>query len=153
MDYLKRVEQLAENIIESEGMELVFLEFVPEGKRWILRIYIDKEGGVNIKDCQRISNQIGYELDVEDLIPHSYTLEVSSPGIDRIVGKKRDFEKFAGEKIRVQLKGDIGGRKNIEGILKGVDEKDNVVVETQDGEFKIPLPQIKKANLKREIKF
>ena len=153
MDYLKKVEQLAENIIESEGMELVFIEFVPEGKRWILRIYIDKEGGVNIKDCQKISNHIGYELDVEDLIPHSYTLEVSSPGIDRIVGKKRDFKKFAGEKIRVQLKGDIGGRKKIEGILKGVDEKDNVVVETDDGEFKIPLPQIKKANLKREIKF
>ena len=153
MDYLKKVEQLAENIIESEGMELVFVEFVPEGKRWILRIYIDKEGGVNIKDCQRISNQIGYELDVEDLIPHSYTLEVSSPGIDRIVGKKRDFEKFAGEKIKLQLKGDIGGRKKIEGILKGVDEKDNVVVETDYGEFKIPLPQIKKANLKREIKF
>ena len=153
MDYLKKVEKLAENIIENEGMELVFVEFVPEGKRWILRIYIDKEGGVTIKDCQKISNQISYELDVEDFIPHSYTLEVSSPGIDRIVGKKKDFKKFAGEKIKVQLKGDIGGRKKVEGILKGVDEKDNVVVETDDGEFKIPLPQIKKANLKREIKF
>ncbi len=153
MDYLKKVEQLAENIIEAEGMELVFVEFVPEGKRWVLRIYIDKEGGVNIKDCQKISNQISYELDVEDLIPHSYTLEVSSPGIDRIVGKKKDFERFSGEKIRVQLKGEIGGRKKIEGILQGVDEKDNVVVETETGVFKIPLPQIKKANLKREIKF
>ena len=153
MDYLKKVEKLAENIIENEGMELVFVEFVPEGKRWILRIYIDKEGGVTIKDCQKISNQISYELDVEDFIPHSYTLEVSSPGIDRIVGKKRDFEKFAGEKVQIKLKGNIRGKKKLNGVLRGVDGDENVVVETDEGEFKVPFSKIKKANLVREIKF
>jgi len=153
MDYLSKIEEMAENIAQSEGMEIVHIEFVPEGKKWILRIYIDKEGGVGIKDCQKISKQLSYELDVEDLIPHSYVLEVSSPGINRIVSKKRDFKKFSGEKIKVVLKGDLGGKTKIEGTLKGMDEKDNVIVETEEGETKIPFPQIKKANLKREIKF
>ncbi len=153
MDYLKKIENIAESIVKAEGMEVVHIEFVPEGKRWVLRIYIDKEGGVGIKDCQKISNQLGYELDVEDIIPHSYTLEVSSPGIDRIIGKERDFKRFSGEKIKIRFKGEFEGKKSVEGVLKGMDEKGNVVVEVDGSDIKIPLSRIKRANLKREIKF
>ncbi len=154
MKFMEDVIQLAEEITKSNNFELVHTEFVQDGKHWVLRLYLDKEGGITIDDCKLISRQMSYELDVEDIIPHAYTLEVSSPGIDRIMGKIDDYQKFAGEEIVIRLKQSFENRKKYRGKLIGItDDKLSVIVEVDNEEFKVPYKLIKKANLKREIDF
>lgn len=152
MSILDDVTKLAEEIVEAEGMELVHVELVTEGKRSILRIYIDKEGGVSIGDCTVISRQLAVELDMIDTIPNAYSLEVSSPGIDRILGKRKDFSRFAGENVRIKLKRPVDGHRKVSGVLKAFDaELDQVIIELEEGELRIPFNEISRANLNREI--
>lgn len=152
MAILDRVMEIAEEIAVSEGLELVHGEFVPDGKKWFLRLYLDREGGVTISDCTKLSRQLAVELDVEDVIPHRYTLEVSSPGIDRIMGKLHDYEKFAGEKIHIKLRHPVNDHRKLNGVLKGLDESGNQVIVECNGEMVIvPFPDIARANLVREI--
>ena len=103
VDVTVAVENLVKPLVESEKMELVDVEYRKEGKAWYLRIFIDKDGGVKIDDCQNISYQIEKLLDVEDIIPHSYTLEVSSPGIERPLKKFKDYERFNGKLAKIYL--------------------------------------------------
>jgi ribosome maturation factor RimP len=114
MEQLERIREIAERVATSEGLELVEVEFLGRGPGAILRIFIDKPagetgpdqpGGVTIDDCQNVSRQVGTILDVEDFIDRSYTLEVSSPGLDRKLSKPADFERFAGSLVKVALKG------------------------------------------------
>ena len=152
MRIVDQVRQLAEDIITAEGLELVHVEFVSEGRKWILRIYIDRETGVTIDDCVRISRQLGYELDVADMISGEYALEVSSPGVDRIVGSRRDFARFAGERVKMKLKHPVGGRKNLTGTLEGMDEAHDTVRVNVDGEeTAVPFDNIRRANLQRDV--
>ncbi len=92
----QQLEQLAEALVASEGMELVDLEYRRQGRRWMLRLFVDKDGGVTLDDCANISRELGDLLDVKDVIPQAYVLEVSSPGLNRRLRKKEDFSRFAG---------------------------------------------------------
>ena len=113
----------------------------------IVRIYIDKPSGISHEDCQVISDQVGTVLDIEDLIPGSYTLEVSSPGLTRRLTKESDFHRFRGRLVKIQTKLPIDGMKTLRGILLGL-EGGTVTVELKKAELvKIPLGSIAKANL------
>ena len=125
------VEELAQPVIESLSFELVDVEFIKEGANWYLRIYIDKPGGVNIDDCQVISERIGDILDEKDPIKQSYILEVSSPG-ERPLKKDRDFERFRGEIVEVKLYQPLNGKKIYEGELLGL-KGDIIEIKTDEG--------------------
>ena len=108
--------------VEAEGYELVHVEYLPRGAASILRLYIDRPGGVTVDDCQHVSRHVSVLLDVEDLIPHHYVLEVSSPGIERPLFKQSDYSRFAGKEIRLTTNEKIEGRKNFVGLLHGISE-------------------------------
>ena len=126
-----RVLPLVLPIVEEMGLELVDLEFVKEGANWYLRIYIDKENGVDINDCEAVSKAVEGKLDAEDPIEQAYVLEVSSPGLDRPLKKEEDFARFAGEIIDVKLYQAMNGKKTLEGKLIGLE--DGVIVMEEDG--------------------
>ncbi len=147
MDLEARAEELIKGVVEAEKFELVHVEFHPKGAASVLRIYIDKPGGVNLADCQKVSRQVGVFLDVEDLIPHQYTLEVSSPGIERPLFKRADYERFAGQEVRVEAAEKIEQRRNFTGRLLGVSGDDSVELECDGQVRRIPLAKIKKAHL------
>jgi ribosome maturation factor RimP len=142
----RQVEEICESLVVSEGMELVDLEYRREGPRWVLRLFIDKDGGVNIDDCARISRELGDLLDVKDVIPQAYVLEVSSPGLNRRIRKKEDFSRFVGEKVQLWLVSPKDGRRKIVGDLVGV-EGEEVVVRATEGRFSVALEDIARANL------
>jgi len=127
----KLVEEMLQPILEKLRFELVDIEYKKEGGNWYLRIYIDKPGGITIDDCQTVSEQIGDLLDKEDPIPHSYYLEVSSPGLDRVLKKESDFERYKGSKVDVSLYKAKDGRKKFTGELLGW-EDDNLLIREQD---------------------
>jgi ribosome maturation factor RimP len=146
-------------ILESMSMELVDLEYKHEGRDWFLRIFIDKEGGVTLDDCAEVSREVGAVLEVEDLIRTAYRLEVSSPGIDRPLKKIQDFERFAGNLVKVKtlesLDPDQRGhtRKTFVGTLLGIDNG-MVRIEQTDkkgGVVELPFESIGKANLEYEF--
>lgn len=116
------VEQIALPITEEQKCELVDVEYKKEGSHWYLRIYIDKPGGVTIDDCQAVSERISDILDEKDPIPHSYFLEVSSPGLDRILKKDSDFVKYKGSKVDVSLYKPRDGKKKFTGELIGLED-------------------------------
>ena len=113
------VTELIESGLLADGLELVDVEFKKEGKNWILRIYIDREGGVTLADCQKVSRLAGDLIEVEEVIEPVYTLEVSSPGLNRVLKKEKDFLKYSGKKIYVQCHAPMDGRKKFTGILTG----------------------------------
>lgn len=146
-----KVFEIAERVGASEGIEIVDVELKGGGKARVLRIFIDKPEGVSHSDCEFISQQVGTILDVEDVIPGSrYTLEVSSPGVERKLVKPRDFERFVGHKIKVTLIEPVANNTHWEGRLAGY--SDGVVtMEPAQGEaIRFNLKQLKKANLKFE---
>jgi ribosome maturation factor RimP len=145
-DIQKQVEELAESLVSSEGMELVDLEYRGEGRRWVLRLFIDKEGGVTVDDCANISRELGDLLEVKNVIRRAYVLEVSSPGLNRRLRKKEDFSRFAGRKIKLQLASPLDGRKKIVGDLVGI-EGESVIVAAPEGYYSVALEDIAKANL------
>ena len=138
--------KLLEPAIEALGYELVELEFPPH----LLRIYIDREGGITVDDCEVVSRQVSAVLDVEDPIPGAYTLEVSSPGLDRPLRKEADFVRFAGERAKVELALPKDGRRRFTGILKGC-EAGEVLIEVDGVEHRLPLVDIDKARLVPEF--
>lgn len=146
----ERVTALAEPILQELGLELVDVQYRKEGANWYLRLFIDKEGGVNLEDCRRASEILSTRLDEEDPIPHSYFLEVSSPGIERSLKKEQDFIRFQGHTIKVKTFAPIGGQKNFRGILRGLD-KGYVIIEGEKGPVAIPWEQIAHANLVAEF--
>ena len=143
-----RVRELAEPLVTHAGMELVDVEFLREGGRWVLRLFLDKEGGVSLDDCQAISRQLEKLLDVEDVIEPAYALEVSSPGIERPLKTRAHFERFTGSDVEVKTFAPIGEppRKNYKGRLVGV-EGDDIRIEIDGREWVVPLEKIAKAHL------
>ncbi len=142
----KRVEKLLDPILRSLGLSLYDIEWLSSGKHNYLRIFIDKPGGVTIHDCQRVSEEIGDILDVEDFIHVSYYLEVSSPGLTRELKKPRHFIKSIGEEAKVQLKEALEGRQEITGEIMDADE-DGVLLRWEKGEDWIPYENIARAKL------
>jgi ribosome maturation factor RimP len=132
--------------METEIMELVDLEYRRQGRRWMLRLFIDKDGGVTLDDCASISRELGDLLDVKDVIPQAYVLEVSSPGLNRRLRKKEDFSRFAGQKVKLQFVAPIDGRRKIVGELEGI-EDETVIVALPEGRCSVALKDIAKANL------
>ncbi len=136
-----RAEALLLPIAEENGVEIYDVEYVKEGGEWYLRAYIDKEGGVNIQDCENVSRKLSDRLDEEDFIEEAYTLEVSSPGLGRTLKKDRHLEKSLGEAVQLRLYRPQEKQKEFEGILKAYD-KDSVTIETQDEEKKFARQDI-----------
>ena len=148
------VEQQIEKIVGSEGLELVHVEYKRQGRGFLLRVDIDKEGGVNIDDCQLVSQQLSTWLDVEDPIPGEFELQVSSPGLDRKFYRDSDYEKFRGRKVRVKTSRAVRGLHVVVGTLKDFDGKRIVVTDPvmkKDADYEIPLEDIKEARLEVEI--
>lgn len=145
----ERVAAFAEPLIEAEGMELVDVEYLREGGRWVLRLFIDKPGGVSLEDCQTISRQVERVLDVEDPIETAYSLEVSSPGVARPLKKRDDFRRFAEREVEIRTFGPVGEppRRNFKGRLLGIDEEDIIRVEIGGEVFELPWDQVAKAKL------
>jgi ribosome maturation factor RimP len=141
-----RVWSVAEPLCLDEGMELVFIEFRRESRGRVLRLYIDKQGGVTLDDCVLVSHQLGDILDVtlEDIGP--YSLEVSSPGTDRPIGRPEHYNRFKGQRIRIKTRQPIDGRKNYRGVLRGIDDG-IVAVQCDNEEIHIPLEEISIARL------
>ncbi|MFA5699849.1 MAG: ribosome maturation factor RimP [Desulfuromonas sp.] len=155
----KQVERLAAPIIEEFGLELVDITFTQQGRHWLLCLYIDKPGGVTLDDCADFSRELSTMLDVEDVVPGAYRLEVSSPGLDRPLKKRVDFDRFAGEMIKLKTKTltdpDARGytRKTFSGVLLGL-EGEYVELEQTDsagGKVLIPLQEIDKANIEPQF--
>jgi ribosome maturation factor RimP len=138
---------LLEPGITSMGYELVGVEFQTGGSGGgLLRVYIDSEAGISAEDCQKVSYQVSGVLDVEDPIPGHYTLEISSPGLDRMLFRKQDFERFAGQLIKLRTAYPIEGQRKFKGRLLGL-QGENVVFEQDDMEISLPFEQIEQARL------
>lgn len=138
-------------VVESEGMELVDLQFRRERVGWVVRVFIDKAGGVNLDDCGSVSGQIGHILDVENVIPYSYTLEVSSPGVNRPLKTVEDFIRFQGNLVLIQLSAPIGGRKKWVGTIGPVrDMTIELSPREPVGNLEVPFHLVEKAYLEFE---
>jgi ribosome maturation factor RimP len=144
-----RVRAIADPIVSHEGMELVDVEYRRESKGWVLRLYLDKEGGVTLDDCTRISQEVGRSLDIEDFIEAPYTLEVSSPGLTRPLKNEKDFVKYRHSLIKVKTLDPIQNRRHFKGRLLGISE-DKIEILGEGGIFRIPLSNVAKANLEAE---
>ena len=144
------IRELIEPIVLSEGMELIDIEYRQETRGWVLRFYIDKEGGITLNHCSHLSEQIGDLLEVKDLIPHSYILEVSSPGLDRPLKKEKDFITYVGETIKVKTVQPIDQRRNFQGKLLGYKEG-NVMMSLDNQEILIPISLIAKAHIQYQF--
>lgn len=148
----ERLQDLLEPVVAGLGYEWVGLEFVSAGASSTLRIYIDLDGGISVDDCERVSRQLSAVLDVEDVIRGHYTLEVSSPGLDRPLFTPEHYRRFAGREVRLQLRDLVQGRRKLDGRLAGIDAGDEVSVVADGVEYRIPLANIAKARLKPEFR-
>jgi len=143
---LTQLWDLLEPVITGLGYELVEIEYQPNPKHGVLRIYIDQQQGITVDDCKQVSDQVSALLDVEDPIPGHYNLEVSSPGLDRPLRTIRDYERFTGEIARIRLGMPIGGQRNFKGRLAGI-ENDAVRLDCENGQVTLPLASIDRARL------
>ena len=116
-DLKDKVREVAEPVVSGEGLELIHVECLKMHAGWVIRLYLDKEEGVTLDDCTEISNQLGDVLDVHDLIKGRYTLEVSSPGLDRPISRDQDYLKYKGSKVDIKTALKIEGVRNFHGIL------------------------------------
>ena len=139
--------QLVAEAVEGQGYELVEVELKGSGNNSVLRVYIDKPGGISHSDCGLVSEQVGTVLDVEDVIPYKYTLEISSPGLDRKLVRNSDYTRFEGKLAKIQTRIPLQHQKVFKGRLKGLRDG-SVLLELQDGsEMAIPLDVIQDARL------
>jgi len=144
---LDRIHRVVDEVVVAEGYELVEIELKGSGRHRVLRIFIDKEGGISHRDCALISEQVGTVLDVEDVIQFSYTLEVSSPGLDRKLVKTSDFTRFEGRLAKIQTKFPLHNQKVFRGRLGGL-EGEKILLDLPEGErMEIPLDVVGEARL------
>jgi ribosome maturation factor RimP len=148
------IQKIVEPVVEALGYQLWGLEYLGQGRHTLLRIYIDKAGGINIEDCAEASRQISSILDVEDPIKDEYTLEVSSPGLDRILFRPAQFRDYIGSTVKVRLGANQDGRRNFMGTLKEVVQQEgdgeregSIVITMGPEEITLPFAAIEKANL------
>ncbi len=141
-----QITMLVEPALEEMGFELIDVEYFGPGGRRVLRVYMDRPGGVSLDDCARVSREIGVLIDVKDLIPERYVLEVSSPGLNRRLKREKDFAWAMGKKVKVRMKTPVEGRRNFTGRLIEMQEG-TIAVEVEKGKAVLPIHGIDKANL------
>jgi len=146
-----RVQEIAEQVAIDHGVELVHTEVAGPENKPIVRVFIDKPQGITHEDCSDVSLHLGTILDVEDFIHASYTLEVSSPGLERGLYKRSDYERFAGSHAKMKTRQPIRGQRNFRGRLLGVDGDDVLFEDRTNGEVRVPLNSIAKANLEVDV--
>jgi len=152
--YKKKITELIVPVIESENMELVEIECLKMKTRWMIKIFMDKEGGVTLNDCARISHELGDILDVHDMPPEAYTLEVSSPGLNRPLARDKDFIKYRGRKVTIKVDQKIDGKRNFQGeLIDYLDENGvkTLLVDVAGVVHRIPRQQVVKAHLEYEF--
>ncbi len=147
---IDRIREIAQRVAASEGLELVDVELHGRGPGLMLRIFLDKPGGVTHGDCQLVSQQLGTLLDVEDMFPARYTLEVSSPGLDRKLINLGDYQRFAGSQVTLYLHIPREGRRRFQGRLMGLQEG-KVQIEVEGGALLVSPQEIERANLVPEF--
>jgi ribosome maturation factor RimP len=143
----ERVNAIAERVATEHGLELVHAEVAGPENKPIVRVFIDKPNGVTHKDCSEVSLHVGTVLDVEDFIHASYTLEVSSPGLERGLYKHQDYQRFAGSPVRLRTRRPINGQRNFRGLLLGIEGEEVLFEDRTSGQVRIALDSIAKANL------
>ncbi|MBC2721992.1 ribosome maturation factor RimP [Desulfosporosinus sp.] len=146
----KQIESIVEPLVKEKGLELVHVEYVREGAHWYLRLYIDKDGGVDMDDCSAVSHVVSEMLDQKNPIPQAYMLEVSSPGLERPLKKEEDFVRFQGSLISVHTTTQHQGFKKFSGNLVGL-INDEIVLEYNNERVAIPRSIVKKAHLELDI--
>lgn len=142
----EQLDQLINSVVVGLGFEVWGYEYRPHSESALLRIFIEKEGGISIDNCTQVSRQIGAALDVEDLIPVAYILEVSSPGIDRVLFTAEQYKAYLGETLKVRTRTPIEGRRNFRGTMKSVTNT-HVSVVVDNETFEIPFDVIDRARL------
>jgi len=148
---IERLETVVEPVVSGVGCELVDIQCLVEDGRNILRVFADKPGGFTIDDCVAISRELGAVLDVEDVMPGRYSLEVSSPGLARALKKEKDFLKFMGKEVKIKTRIPIGGRSNFKGRLEGCNDGVIDVVDDTNKRWAIKIDDIGRANLVAEL--
>jgi ribosome maturation factor RimP len=143
---IERLMAILEPLVEHAGKELVDMEYLRSVQGVTLRLTIDKPGGITLDDCEEVSRLASDALDARDFMPGHYNLEVSSPGINRILKRKKDFERFKGEKVYIELKEPMGGKRRYKGLLEDVNEE-RIYINFGGTAFEIPLDKISKARL------
>jgi len=146
-----RVQAIAERVAIDHGLELVHAEVAGPDNKPIVRIFIDKPNGVTHEDCSEVSLHVGTVLDVEDFIHASYTLEVSSPGIERGLYKRQDYERFAGSLAKMRTRKPVNGQRNFRGRLLGIDGEDILFEDRTSGPVRVPFEVVAKANLEMDV--
>ena len=146
----QQILELLEPTVEAMGFELWGLEYMSQGRHSLLRIYIDGENGITVDDCAAVSEQVSGVLDVEDPIHGEYTLEVSSPGMDRLLFKLEQYAGYIGEVVEIRLRSAYEGRRKFKGVLKGVEGED-VVVQVDDHEYLLPHSAIDRARIQPRV--
>jgi len=153
------VEKLAEPFLEADGYELVEVQYRREPRGWVLRLFVDRapngpspgmQGGITLDDCVAISRELGHLLEVEEVVPGPYHLEISSPGLDRPLKKPADFVRFTGRQVQVRVKDPIDGQRNFKGRLTGI-EGEIITLSMDGGTIDIRLEAIDRAVLEPEI--
>ena len=142
----RQLSDMLKPTIEALGFELWGLEYLSQGRHSLLRIYIESEAGITVDDCAAVSAQVGSVLDVEDPISGDYTLEVSSPGVDRLLFRLEQFPEYAGELVELRLRSAFEGRRKFKGLLQGIEGED-VVIRVDDHEYLLPHSAIEKARV------
>ncbi|WP_421682107.1 ribosome maturation factor RimP [Stutzerimonas urumqiensis] len=143
---LEQLQALLAPVVEALGYVCWGIEFLSQGRHSLLRVYIDHPNGILVDDCEKVSRQLSGVLDVEDPISADYTLEVSSPGMDRPLFTLDQFAAHAGEQVKVKLRSPFEGRRNFQGLLRGVEDQE-VVVQIDGHEYLLPIDAIDKANI------
>ena len=147
----ERIKYLAEQTAIDHGLELVHVEVAGPDGHPIVRVFIDKPGGVTHDDCSEVSHHLGTVLDVEDFIHSAYTLEVSSPGIERGLYKRADYERFAGNTAKLKTRVALKGQRNFRGRIVGIEGDEVIFDDRTSGRTMIPLESIAKANLEIDV--
>ena len=147
----ERVREIAEQAASDQGVELVHAEVAGPDNKPIVRVFIDKPNGVTHQDCAEVSLHVGTVLDVEDFIHASYTLEVSSPGIERGLYKLGDYDRFAGSLAKLRTRKPVNGQRNFRGRLLGIDGEDVLIEDRTSGRVRVPFEFIAKANLEMDV--
>lgn len=146
----QQIQQMLEPTVAALGFDLWGVEYLSQGRHSVLRVYIEHEKGISVDDCAAVSEQISGVLDVEDPITGEYTLEVSSPGMDRLLFKLEQFPAYVGEWVELRLRSAFEGRRKFKGIIKGIEGED-VVVHVDDHEYLLPHSVIEKARVQPRI--
>lgn len=150
-DLERKIAELAGPVATEAGAEVLLVEFRSEGGRWVLRLYLDREGGVRLEDCERVSRDLGPLLDAEGLIDRAYALEVSSPGLDRPLTRAEDFRRYEGREAKVRTSRAVEGARNFRGRILAAPAAGEIALEVDGKVRRIPLEWVERANLVPEF--